>query len=90
MWDAVKLWASKMWTILKPSVMVWLTAIGQRVLELAVEIVTELARTQLTNAEKRESAFNFIKEKLESEGKEVRSSLINLAIEIAVTKMKSL
>lgn len=89
MWDAFKLWASKVWEILRPSVMVWLTSLGQRVLDLAMEVVTELAETDLSSAEKREAAFNKIKEKLVEEGKEVKNSLINLAIEIAVNKLKS-
>lgn len=90
MWDAIKLWASKIWSILRPSVMVWLTDLGQRVLNLAMEVVTELQKTDLASEEKRNAAFNTIKEKLEEEGKEVKSSLINLAIEIAVNKLKSL
>lgn len=90
MWDAFKLWASKVWEILRPSVMVWLTSLGQRVLSIAMEVVTELQNTDLASEEKREAAFNQIKEKLVQEGKEVKNSLINLAIEIAVNKLKSL
>jgi len=90
MWDAFKVWASKVWITLKPSVMVFLTVVGQRVLELAVEIVTELATSDLSGAEKRQIAFNTIKEKVEAEGEVVKSSLINLAIEIAVANLKGL
>lgn len=88
MWQAVKLWASKVWAVLKPSVMVWLTALGQELLALALEIVTELASTDLSNSEKREAAFDEIKDRLGDKAEEVGSSLINLAIEIAVQKLK--
>lgn len=89
MWEVFKLWASKVWTIIRPSVMVWLTGVGQQLLDLALEIVTDLATSDLSNSEKRDTAFDKIKEKLVEEGKEVGDSLINLAIEIAVTKIKS-
>ena len=90
MWEAIKLYMSKIWAIIKPSVMAFLTTAGQQVLDLAVEIVSELQLGDLTSDEKREAAFAQIKEKLAAEGKVVGNSLINLAIELAVQRLKSL
>lgn len=89
MWGVFRLWTSKIWTIIKPSVMVWLTGVGQQLLDMALDIVKDLATTDLSNADKRDTAFDKIKDRLREEGKEVGDSLINLAIEIAVTKIKS-
>ena len=88
MWEVIKLYMSKIWTILKPIVKILLTTLFQEVLNIAVGVVTDLASTDLSNSEKREAAFDQIKEKLAAEGKEVGSSLINLAIELAVQKLK--
>ena len=88
MWDAVKLYMSKIWTLIKPTVMAFLSKVGQDLLSMAAEIVTDLANTDMSSSEKRSAAFDSIKERLVAEGKEVGDSLINLAIEIAVQKLK--
>ena len=88
MWDAVKLYMSKIWALIKPTVMLLLNSLFQDVLSMAVDVVTELASSDLSSSEKREAAFDKIKEMLESQGKEIGSSLINLAIELAVQKIK--
>jgi hypothetical protein len=90
MWDAIKLYMSKIWTIIKPTVMAFLSQAGKQVLDMAMEIVTDLAKSDLSSDEKRSAAFSTIKEKLEAEGKVVGNSLINLAIELAVQRLKSL
>lgn len=89
MWEAIRLYLSKVWAIIKPTVIVFLTKVGQDLLDMAVEIVTELAKTDLSSSEKRSTAFDKIKERIAVEGKEVADYLINLAIEIAVAKLKS-
>lgn len=90
MWDAIKLYMSKIWAIIKPTVMAFLSKAGKEVLEMAMEIVTELSVSDLASEEKRKAAFEQIKDKLEAEGKVVGTSLINLAIELAVQRLKSL
>ena len=62
----------------------------KEVLDLALEVVMDLAKTDLSSSEKRDAAFDAIKEKLEAEGKVVGNSLINLSIELAVQRLKSL
>jgi hypothetical protein len=86
MWDAIKLYMSKIWTIIKPTVMAFLSQAGKQVLDIAMEIVTDLAKSDLSSDDKRKAAFDAIKDKLEAEGKVVGNSLINLAIELAVTE----
>jgi hypothetical protein len=90
MWDAIKLYMSKIWTIIKPTVMAFLSQAGKQVLDIAMEIVTDLAKSDLSSDDKRKAAFDAIKDKLEAEGKVVGNSLINLAIELAVQRLKSL
>jgi hypothetical protein len=50
--------------------------------------VTELENVDLTNDEKRETAFNKIKEEAIGRGKDLRNSFINLAIEAAVNLLR--
>lgn len=55
----------------------------------ALDIVNELVKTDLSNEEKREEAFDRIKLYIKDEGLNVKDSLINLAIELALTKIKN-
>jgi hypothetical protein len=58
-------------------------------LPLALSIVKELANNNnITNSEKREEAFNKLSDAAKSEGINAASSLINLAIEMAVSNLK--
>ena len=57
--------------------------------DFAVKIVSELSLSDLTNEEKREAAFDKIKAEAISQGLEVRDSLINLLIEMAVAYLKN-
>ena len=54
----------------------------------AVEIVATLNMEDLLNEEKRKIAFDKIKEVAEEKGIEVRDSVINLLIELAVSWLK--
>lgn len=56
---------------------------------IALDIVSELASTDLSNEEKRKQAFNKIKQYALEKGIETKDSLINLAIELALTKIKN-
>jgi hypothetical protein len=56
----------------------------------ALQIVTKLASTDLSSAEKRAEAFKQIKAEAISQGKALSDSVINLIIELAVEKWKTL
>lgn len=90
MWDAIKLYMSKIWAFVKPTVMILLSEIGQRALAIAVDAVKDIALQDLTNDEKRAAAFDTIRKTLEAEGKTAGKSIINLAIELAVQRLKAL
>ena len=53
-------------------------------------IVAELSMSNLSNADKRSAAFGRIKEAAANEGVEMKDSLINLVIEMAVLRLKDL
>jgi hypothetical protein len=89
MWAAIKLYWSKIWTYIKPAVMVLLTEVGKRALAIALDVCTQLATSDLSSSEKRDAAFKQIGDKLAEEGHTAASSLINLAIELAVQKLKA-
>lgn len=55
---------------------------------LLLRNVEALNAGSLTNEEKRKEAFNIFKRDSQKTGKELRDSLINLAIELAVTLIK--
>jgi len=57
--------------------------------DFAVEVVSSLDGTTLLNAEKREEAFNAIKEEAIRRGFSVSSSLIYTLVELAVQYLKS-
>jgi len=59
-------------------------------LPLAFNIVKELAsNNNINNSQKREEAFNKLSDAAKSEGISAASSLINLAIEMAVSNLKA-
>lgn len=57
--------------------------------QFALDVVSGLNATTLTNEEKREQAFKEIRDRAISEGKDLRASLINLAIELCVNFLKN-
>lgn len=73
------------WPILTKQVGASLAAL----LPIAVEIVRDLAKNnEISNSQKREEAFNKLSNAAKTEGIRAASSLLNLAIEIAVTDLK--
>jgi len=89
MFTWIKFIFSGWWTFLKPVLIVLLNDVKDEVLEFALETGTELSAKNLTSWEKRDQAFELIKEKLEEEGKEVADSSVNLLLEMAVSKLKA-
>jgi len=57
--------------------------------DIALKVVQEVDSSDLTNSEKRQEAFNKIKEIVVAEGIEIKDSLIGLLLEIAVTFIKN-
>jgi len=58
--------------------------------DFANQVIAELAVTDLTDASKRLEAFKRIKDYAISQGKQLSDSLVNLLIELAVTRYKNL
>ena len=54
----------------------------------AIDVVSNLNSETFSNEEKRSQAFNLIKDKAILVGKELRDSLVGLAIELIVTWLK--
>jgi len=84
------LFFSAVWTLLKPVIMTLIKLLSKELLEFVAETVTQLSTTDLSNADKRLEAFNLIKAKAKADGKELRSSIINLLIEWAVVNSKKI
>jgi len=57
--------------------------------DVAMNAVTKLAQTDLSNEEKRKQAFQEIKDYAISEGIQARDSLIFLIIEMCITSLKN-
>jgi len=57
--------------------------------DVAMNAVTKLAQTDLSNEEKRKQAFQEIKDYALSEGIQARDSLIFLIIEMCITSLKN-
>ena len=89
MWDAFKVFFTSVWTWLKPVIMAVINYASKEVLDLALTVVKELAATDLSSSEKRDAAFDKIKEMLLAQGKDLGDSMINLLIELAVQKIKA-
>ena len=79
---------SQMWEFLKPFIMVLMSKIGLVLADAAMNAVTAAAASALDNSEKRAYAFDIIIDDLKQHGIEIGTSVINLAIEAAVAKMK--
>lgn len=56
--------------------------------DVAVMAVSELATSSLSNEEKRKAAFDRIKQYAIAEGIQAKDSMINLALEMAVNRLK--
>jgi hypothetical protein len=52
--------------------------------DFVLVVITDLTLSDLTNDEKRKAAFEKIKEEARLAGKDLRESVINLAIELSV------
>lgn len=65
-----------------------LSMIAGKLKDFIIKVIQNLDYETITNKEKREKAFQEIKDQAKVEGKTLRDSLINLAIELAVSLVK--
>lgn len=82
--------AAKFWKFLQEKVFPLAVAvIMERLQNYALEIVAQLNVTNLSGTEKQKQAFSLIKKQAVNTGADIKDSLINLLIEIAVTALKN-
>lgn len=74
--------------MLKPLLSLILSMIVGKLKSLLLTNIENLNSGSLTNDEKRKEAFNAFKRDATKSGRELRDSLINLAIELAVSYLK--
>ena len=85
----LKLYLGKMWVFLRPVLMIFLSEAGRALSVAASQAVLAIAERQLTgDKERRDAAFDLIKEDLRRQGVVATASAINLAIESAVQGLK--
>jgi hypothetical protein len=87
-WEKFKLLSSSVLDFIMPFLKFLLTQSGKILAEVALEAVTECNNLDLSNEDKRSEAFNKIIESLSLKGITLAKSIINLAIEAAVVKLK--
>lgn len=88
MWQAIKLYSSKTWTFLLPIIKIFMSQAGTTLASIALNAVQLVANGAMNNDEKKAAAFAQITDELKAKGIELGTSVINLAIEAAVQKMK--
>jgi len=88
MWTTITLLMSGVWKLLKPVFIMIAKEIKEESIELALEIVEELSKSDLSSEQKRLQAFNTIKIELQDSGKELADASINLLVELAVSKLR--
>ena len=82
--------AGKFWRFLKENVFPLAKAvIMQELKDFARGVIANLSMSTLTNEEKRNQAFDSIKQQAKLRGINIKDSLIYLLIEVAVTSLKN-
>jgi hypothetical protein len=87
----IKFIMSGMWVFLQPFIKVLLTQGGTILMTACMDAVRSVATDMQgqPGAVKRDAALGLITQRLASEGVKMASSVINLALEAAVVKLKS-
>lgn len=87
----LKMWLGKVWEFLKPMLTVFLSQAGQILAAAALRAVKAVAENygKEDGAVKRDAAFVMIREDLRAQGITLGASVINMAIETAVQKLKA-
>jgi len=90
MWTYLKAVSSGAWNFILPFIQVLLTQAGQVLAQTAMDTVKQVAinYSSAPGAEKKIIAFNLITDSLAKQGIQMGASIINMAIEAAVQKIK--
>lgn len=88
MWTAIKLVLKGVFKFILPVMLDFVTKFSIETLKGTYNIIMEVDKLDVSSAEKRTLAFDKIKKYLKEQGKELPTSLINLAIELLVRKKK--
>lgn len=86
--DKIKFIASGLWDFLAPFIRILLSQFGRILAEAAMEAVRLMAESGMSGAEKREQAFKIIEQTIKAKGMQASATVINMAIEAAVLKLK--
>lgn len=91
-WLKVKAFFGNVGSILLPFIKLFIKGAGPIVLDIAQQVVVNLAKSDMSSSSKREAAFDQIMIQVEGKGIEAATKgltqMVNGAIEIAVAKMK--
>lgn len=87
-WEKLKFVGSKAFDFILPFLKILISQAGIILIESATSAVTTLSTTDLSNDARRVAAFDSITSDLKTKGISMGTSVINLAIEAAVVKMK--
>lgn len=85
----IKLFGADVLSFIEPFAVLFVKSGGVLLQDIALEAVTKMAGTSLSNAEKREQAFRQIKIMAEKKSIEAGENVIRAALELAVAKLKS-
>lgn len=89
MWDVIKFYMSQAYTFLLPFIKILMSQLGETLTKSAIAAVKTAQESGLDNAGKRELAFHQIATDMSDAGFTIAASIINLALEAAVTKLKA-
>lgn len=87
-WLKVKAFFGAVGDFLIPFIKIFATESGKIILDLALQAVTQMAKTGIPSGEKREEAFKSIMVDLQSREIKAATSTIYYAIEAAYAKLK--
>ncbi len=93
-WERLKLFFVRVGAVLKNVLKSVFSVVSKQLidelLDFAITICKDLDAEDLTSSEKRKEAFKSIKAEATERGLDLRDSLVNLLIELAVNYVKSL
>lgn len=87
-WLKVKAFFSRVGDILIPFIKMFMSEMGPVILDIAKQVVVQVAKSELSSAEKRDEAFTQIQARLENESIKAASHVVYSAIEVAVAGLK--
>lgn len=88
-WAWIKSFGSEVLTFLEPFGKILAASGGALLTEIALDAVTTMATTSMTNEEKRDAAFKEIKKNAKAKGLSAGENVIRAVLELAVAKLKT-